>query len=188
MARKLRMPTRWEVPDELWTRLEPIRNEKDPIQSTGRPQADRRRVLDGILFRLRTGTPWNQIPKVYGDDRTRHRYFQQWAESGVFEKSWALRVEAGEEWGEVNWRRQPADSALGKARLGGDERGPNPAHRAQNGTQRRVRVEAHGGPWAVRVAPAYRQDPKLLEETWKSSRLREYPRLLHAEAGWAHAG
>jgi putative transposase len=53
----------------------------------------------------------------------------------------------------------------GKRAWGGDESGPNPTDRAQNGTQRRVRVEAQGGPWAVLVAPANRQDTKLLDAT-----------------------
>jgi putative transposase len=167
MARKLRMPTLWEVPDELWTRIELILDEKDPIKSTGRPKADRRRVLDGIIFRLRTGTQWNHIPKVYGDDSTIHRYFQKWVESGVFEKIWAMLVEEGEKLGKVNWRWQSADSALGKARLGGDEIGPNPTDRAKNGTQRSLLVEAKGGPLAVVVAPANVHDTKLLSETLK---------------------
>ena len=119
MARKPRMPTLWEVPDDLWTRLELILNKEDPIKATGRPKADRRRVLDGIIFHLRTGAQWNQIPKVYGDDSTMHRYFQKWVESGVFEKIWAMLVEECEALGAVNGRWQAADGALGKARLGG---------------------------------------------------------------------
>ena len=168
MGRKPRMATLWEVPDELWTRIEPILNKEDPTKSTGRPKADRRRILDGIIFRLRTGTQWNRIPKVYGDDSTIHRYFQDWVENGIFEKIWAMLVEECEELGEVNWRWQAADGAMSKARLGGDEIGPNPTDRAKNGTKRSLLVEAKGGPLAAVVAPANVHDTKLLNETLES--------------------
>ena len=95
--RKRRMPTLWEVPDELWERIESLLNQEDPPKPTGRKRVDRRRALDGIIFRLRTGCQWNHIPHVYGDDSTIHRYFQRWCKQGVFEKIWALIVEECDE-------------------------------------------------------------------------------------------
>jgi putative transposase len=113
------MPTLWEVPEELWKRIKPILDAEDPEKSTGRPRADRRRVLDGIIFRMRTGCQWNHIPKVYGDDSTLHRVFQHWVERGVFAKIWAELAAEGEALGQVDWEWQSLDTALGKARLGG---------------------------------------------------------------------
>ena len=117
--RKRRMPTLWEVPDGLWERIEPLLNREDPPKSTGRKRVDRRRVLDGIIFRLRTGCQWNHIPHVYGDDSTIHRCFQRWCEQGVFEKIWAVIVEECDELQAVQWEWQAADGMLGKARFGG---------------------------------------------------------------------
>lgn len=119
MARKPRLPTLWEVPDELWGRIQPLLDADDPPTFTGRPKVDRRRVLDGVLFRLRTGCQWNHLPRLYGDDRTIHRYFQRWCERGLFEQIWALLVEECEERGAVDRRWQAVDTALGKARRGG---------------------------------------------------------------------
>lgn len=116
---KPRFPTLWEVPDRLWERMLPIIDADDPPKPTGRHKVDRRRVMDGIIFRLRTGCQWNHIPKVYGDDSTLHRYFQRWSANGIFEKLWALLVEECEELGAVDWRWQAADTSMGKARLGG---------------------------------------------------------------------
>jgi hypothetical protein len=45
------LPTLWEFPDELWLRIEPLLNRLDPPLTLGRKREDRRRVLDGIIFR-----------------------------------------------------------------------------------------------------------------------------------------
>lgn len=124
--RKRPMPTLWEVPDELWERAEPLLKRLDPPRATGRPPVDRRRVLDAIIFRLRTGCQWNHIPRVYGDDSTIHRCFQRWCELGFFKKLWAKLVKECDELNGVQWRWQAADCMLGKARFGGARLVPTP--------------------------------------------------------------
>jgi transposase len=49
----------------------------------GRPWKDRRAVLNGILWVLRTGAPWADVPNRYPSYQTCHRRFQQWVRSGV---------------------------------------------------------------------------------------------------------
>lgn len=56
---KQKLDTIWEVPDELWARIEPILLEDAPPKRTGRKRASWRRALDGILFRMRSTTPLN---------------------------------------------------------------------------------------------------------------------------------
>lgn len=165
MVRKKRMPTLWEVPDDLWERIEPLIDELDPPKATGRPRQDRRRILDAIIFRLRTGCQWNHIPRFFGDDATIHRTFQRWQQAGLFERVWALLIEECEELGAVDWQWQAADTVLGKARWGGDKTGPNPTDRAKRGSKRSLLTEATGGPLAVVVAPANVNDQFLLDET-----------------------
>lgn len=163
--RKKRMPTLWQVPNDLWERIEQILNEYDPPAPTGRGRADARRILDGLIFRFRTGCQWNQIPKVYGDDSTIHRTFQRWVELGIFERIWSLLLAECDELGLVEWDWQAADGTLGKARCGGDEIGPNPTDRARNGTKKSLLVDGRGGPLSVVVAPANVNDHLLLEGT-----------------------
>jgi putative transposase len=165
MVRKKRMPTLWEVPDELWERIEPLIDELDPPKATGRPREDRRRILDAIIFRLRTGCQWNHIPRIFGDDATIHRTFQHWQQLGLFERIWALLIEECEELGAVDWQWQAADTVLGKARWGGDKIGPNPTDRAKQGSKRSLLTEASGGPLSIVVAPANVNDQFLLGET-----------------------
>ena len=114
-----RLPTLWAVPDDLWDRIELVLAELDPPASTGRPRVDQRRVFDGIIYHLRTGCQWNHIPDVYGDDSTIHRTFQKWTRLGVFARLWALLIGECAEGGRVDWHWQAADTALGKARMGG---------------------------------------------------------------------
>jgi transposase len=49
----------------------------------GRPWKDRRAVLNGVLWVLRTGAPWVDVPERYPSYQTCHRRFQQWVRSGV---------------------------------------------------------------------------------------------------------
>jgi putative transposase len=158
-------PTIWEVPDDLWERIEPLIHELDPPKGTGRPRADARRILDAIIFRFRTGCQWNHIPRVYGDDATIHRTFQQWRRLGLFARMWALLVEECEDLGQVQWEWQSTDAALGKARLGGDHIGPNPTDRGKKGSKRSLLTEGGGGPLSAVVAAANVHDTKLLDQT-----------------------
>lgn len=165
MKNKKALPTIWEVPDELWERIEPLILEFDPPKDTGRPRVNPRNVLDALIFRIRTGCQWNRLPRVYGDDSTIHRTFQHWVEIGLFPKIWALLVEECEALGWVDWEWQAADGTLGKARLGGDEIGPNPTDRGKNGTKKSILTDGQGGPLAIVVAGANVHDAKLLEQT-----------------------
>ena len=52
----------------------------------GRPRVDDRAILNGILWVLRTGAPWHDMPNRYPPYQTCHRRFQEWVEKGVFEE------------------------------------------------------------------------------------------------------
>ena len=54
------LPTIWEIPDDLWEQINPVILEMDPPKSTGRKSVHPRRILDGIIFRMRTGCQWNR--------------------------------------------------------------------------------------------------------------------------------
>jgi putative transposase len=150
-ARKKAKPpdTIWEVPDALWERIEPLINEAYPPKPTGRPRADLRRALDGIIFRLRSGCQWNKLPERFGDDSTVHRWFQRWCQDGFFEKLWAVLLAECEELGGVDWEWQSADGAMGKARFGGARSAairPIEANRGRRRASSSRRMEARSEP------------------------------------------
>jgi putative transposase len=103
----------------LWAIIEPMLREFWPRKREGRPPADWRSALDGIIFRMRTGCQWHQLPKEFGRKSTVHDWFQRWNKAGIMEKVWAKLVENCEDLGGVSWKWQSADGAMAKARFGG---------------------------------------------------------------------
>src|SRR5215472_137911 len=78
-----------DLPDQQWKILdhlipEPARRR----DGRGRPWKERRAVLNGILWVLRTGAPWAELPDRYPSHQTCHRRFQQWVQSGVMREFW----------------------------------------------------------------------------------------------------
>jgi putative transposase len=120
------LPTIWRVPDELWLKIEAILAQHDPPKRTGRKRIDQRGALDGIIYHLRSGVQWNQLPKELGDDSSVHRTFQRWVKRELFDRIWAALLADCDKLGGVDWEWQAADGAMGKARLGGMRSAPTP--------------------------------------------------------------
>jgi len=76
-----------ELTNEQWSRIEPIIIKSISDKDTrGRKKRDPRDVLNGILWILRTGAPWKDMPQRYPPYQTCHRRFQKWVEQGIFQK------------------------------------------------------------------------------------------------------
>ena len=161
------LPAIWDVPDDLWARIDPVILQLDPPKARGRKRTDQRKMLEGIIFRMRSGCQWNHWPKELGDDSTIHRTFQRWVGCGVLAGIWAALIEECQELGGVDWEWQSADCSMGKARLGGAI-GRNPTDRGKAGSKKSILVDAAGGPLSVVVAGANVHDTKLLRPTLES--------------------
>jgi transposase len=74
-----------ELTDEQWERLKPL---LPPRQKRGRPRADDRRTLNGVLYVLRTGCRWQDVPREYGSSSTSWRRLKAWEEDGTWERIW----------------------------------------------------------------------------------------------------
>ena len=73
---------RHRLTDEQW-RL--IKNVFPEPKATGRPPRDRREVMDGILWILRTGSPWRDLPDAFGPWQTVWHLFNQWNDDGTLQ-------------------------------------------------------------------------------------------------------
>jgi transposase len=71
---------RFDLNDRQWARLEPLLPPQRP--RTGRPNHDHRRIVSGILWALRTGAPWRDLPERYGPVGTVSSRFYRWREAG----------------------------------------------------------------------------------------------------------
>ena len=78
------MVKRYELSDAQWGRIERMLPGKagDP----GRPGEDNRRFIDGVLWVLRSGARWHDLPPRYGKYKSVHKRFSRWAKAGVWER------------------------------------------------------------------------------------------------------
>lgn len=118
--------TIWEVNDELWNIIQDTLSDLDPPAVTGRPRTGQREALNGIIYIMRSGCQWNQLPEQFGDDSSVHRTMQRWIAKDVFQQIWAVMIANCQELGGVDWKWQSADGAMGKARFGGMMSVPTP--------------------------------------------------------------
>lgn len=73
---------RFELTDDEWLVIEPLL----PNKPRGVPRVDDRRVINGILWRFRTGSPWADIPERYGPHTTCYNRFVRWRRAGVWDR------------------------------------------------------------------------------------------------------
>jgi transposase len=76
---------RYELSDFEWSIIAPLL----PNKPRGVPRVDDRRVLNGIYWRLRTGSPWADIPERYGPATTCYNRFVRWRREGVWDRLFA---------------------------------------------------------------------------------------------------
>ena len=148
-VRREPLGTIWEIPDELWQRIEPILKEFWPKKPTGRRVAQWRKMLNAILFRMRSGCQWERLPERYGPKSTVHDWFQRWVEGGIFEKIWAVLV-AGmrrDRRGAVAVAIGRRDAGQGPVR-GGKRRARIPPIAARRGPRRACWSMATAARWA----------------------------------------
>lgn len=122
--RRKHLPTVRRIPDEVWNEVRRILPPEKPHNTKGRPAVSYRKVLDGILYVLRTGCQWKMLPKDYGSGSTCHRRFQQWVRLGVFQKLWSRLLRVYNDVKGIKWNWQSLDSISVKAPLGGTSQVP----------------------------------------------------------------
>lgn len=107
------MVRRHELTDEQWERLEPLL----PPQKagTGRPAADHRRIVNGILWVLRTGAPWRDLPERYGSWSTVYSRFQRWRKAGIWDAIFAAVQQEADAAGKLDWEIHYVDGTVVRA-------------------------------------------------------------------------
>ena len=116
------MSTITKISDELWDKISNLLPYEKPNDTVGRPAIPFRKVLNGILYVLRTkGCQWKMLlPKEYGSGSTCHRRFQQWVQMDIFKKIWAKLLEEYDNKKGIKWTwQQSLDSISIKSPLGG---------------------------------------------------------------------
>lgn len=92
---------RHEVTDDQWELIHPILPQR--TATTGRPRSDPRVMLNGILWNLRTGAPWRDLPERFGPWQTVYDHFVKWRKDGVYDRvleTLHIRLDAQ---GKIDW-------------------------------------------------------------------------------------
>ena len=76
------MARREELTDQKWFLIAPLFEKADEIQTRGRPARPAREVLNGVLWILRSGARWADLPDRFPPYQTCHRRFQSWVKDG----------------------------------------------------------------------------------------------------------
>jgi len=142
----------WDILEGLIP--EPTRRE----DGRGRPWKDRRTVLNGILWVLRTGAPWADVPERYPSYQTCHRRFQQWIRSGVMKgilEALALDLKIR---GTLDVKEAFIDGSFAPAKKRGTKVGKT---KRGKGTKIMAVADRHGLPVSVYVESATPHEMKL---------------------------
>ena len=111
---------RRDLSDAQWAVLGPLLPApKRRPDGRGRPWRDGREVLNGILYILRTGAPWADLPDRYPPYQTCHRRFQQWVRSGVMKALLQALAEDLRVRGGLDVREAFIDATFAPAKKGG---------------------------------------------------------------------
>src|SRR4051794_10474773 len=92
---------RHELTDAQWARLACLVPPQRP--ATGRPNHDHRRLLNGRLWRYKTGAPWRDLPERYGPWETVYSRFRRWQQAGVWDRVLAALQAEGDAAGQLDW-------------------------------------------------------------------------------------
>lgn len=142
-----------------------------PRAATGRPRVEDRQVVDGMVYKIRTGVSWRDLPERYGPWKTIHTRFRRYALDGVFTRA-LQQIQAREDAaGDIDWLVQidstivrPHQHAAATGRKGGGigrtNRTHTPSADPRGGLTAKIHLacDGRGRPLAVLLTPGERHD------------------------------
>ena len=108
-----------DLTNEQWEVVKPlIPVPPKRADGKGRPRIESQRILNGILWIMRTGAAWEDLPRRYASPATCHRRFQEWCRQGVFEQILEALAQDLEERGALNLSECFIDGTFVSAKKG----------------------------------------------------------------------
>src|SRR6516225_1223466 len=151
------------LPDELWELIEPLIPPHPPQPKGGRPFLDDRKVLTGILFLLKTGLPWEELPQEMGCGcgMTCWNRLRDWQAAGVWDRIHQVLLAHLRGADRIDFSRFIVDTGHVPAVGGGEETGPSPVDRSRPGSKHAVVTDGQGAPLVIDTIPANTPDANL---------------------------
>ncbi|MFH9677698.1 IS5 family transposase [Streptomyces sp. NPDC017405] len=160
------MVRRHELTDLEWELLAPL----IPRAATGRPRVEDRQVINGMVYKIRTGISWRDLPERYGSWKTVYTRFRRYALDGVFTRALQQIQAQADAAGDIDWLVQ-IDSTIVRAhqhaaatgRKGGgtsDEPDDHALGRSRGGLTTKIHLacDGKGRPLAILITPGQRHD------------------------------
>ena len=180
---------RIHLTEPQWAFIQPL---LPPPARTGRPRADDRRTIEGILYILITGCRWQDLPRVYGAPTTVWRRLTQWGEAGIWEHIWRAALAALDRHDQLDWAMAFLDGSFVPAKKGGDMVGLT---KKGKGTKWMLVIDGNGLPLGFHLDSADMAEVRLAERTLDTisvtrprGRSRQRPEKLVADRGYDSGG
>jgi transposase len=171
--------------DQQWAFIQPL---LPPPARTGRPRANDRRTIEGILYILITGCRWQDLPREYGAPTTVWRRLKRWGDEGVWERIWRAALAALESKGQLDWSKAFLDGSFAPAKRGGEKVGLT---KKGKGTKWMLVVEGNGLPIGFYLDSATCAEVQLAERTLDTIRVsrrqgrpKQRPEKVVADRGY----
>jgi transposase len=97
----------YRISDPLWEQIEPLLPPELPRTRGGRPRMDNRKVMEAILYVFRISYRWSALPHGLGSPSTVRKRFQEWRETGVFQRMWRAGLLTYDELRAMVWYGKP---------------------------------------------------------------------------------
>ena len=187
------------VSDELWELVQPLIPRPVRVRRgrTGRPRVPDRAVLAGIVFVLKTGISWNELPQELGcgSGVTCWRRLREWQQAGVWQQLHRVVLDRLAQLDLLDWSRAAVDSVSVRAKRRGEATGPSPTDRGKAGSKYHVLCDRNGLPLHALITGANTHDSRMLvplldtnpgirERAGRPGRPRRRPGKLHADKGY----
>ena len=155
------------VEDELWKLVEPLLPPPKPrrFRYPGRKPLDNRAALTGILFVLKTGLPWNDLPREMGCGSGAACWVRlhEWHKLGGWKTLHRILLAKLRYADKIDWSRAAVDATTLRALRGGDKTGPTPTDRGRGGTKDHLLTDGNGVPLAMHATAANRHEVTQLQ-------------------------
>ena len=147
----------------------------------GRPPCDFRKVLEGIIWVLRSGARWDDLPSSFPSSKTCHRRFKQWSKHGSFREILRSLVQKAAKRGEVDFNETYIDGSFVPAKCGGS--GVKACLKGK-GSKIIAIIDRNEYPISIELVSANRHDVSQVERAIESRLTRKMPKVIIGDKGF----
>ena len=167
-----------DLTNKHWARLKPLLRPQKPW--TGRPNLPHRRIVNGILWLLRTGAACEALPRRYGKHQTISSRYSRWCEKGIWDRVFADLLAQAATDGSLDWRLHCGDRTVIRAHqhaagANNSDAETEAVGRSQAGfsTKLNVRAAGRGKPLAFVRQPGQQQQRRAFEPLMEQHPIRQ---------------